>query len=376
MRRPTRRHWTATAALAAGLTTPGCGPPPPAPPPPAPPAAATRPGPDGPLREFGERAAKDAAGRAAEALEDRARRKLPAGAPRPKAGWGKVGRFGVGIASGLAERWIEEHKTGRPADLDDELLRARAAAAAPVAPAGPGARAAAPPSPFVGVWDVALTPAGRAESLAPKRASFHGDGRWTLGPESGPPDLAVAYRVDAGTLLVRADPGAEEEALPATWAAGGDAFTLAVPRGTLAFRRRPVAAAFAGATAAVPAGGAAVEVRARLRVDNAPGLPVEARCRLFDDAGRPVPARPGAGLAGFVAAAAACPPADAAGYAEVRLTVPLADLPVGLAGREVRFTLEAWCPRDRREVADAPAWGTFVVPPAAPAPRPAAAPKP
>jgi hypothetical protein len=53
------------------------------------------------------------------------------------------------------------------------------------------------------------------------------------------------------------------------------------------------------------------------------------------------------------------PPYDCAVYDEFAVAVPLAELPDGYAVRELRFTLEVWCPRDKKDVLDTPAWATY-----------------
>lgn len=234
----------------------------------------------------------------------------------------------------------------------------------------PGAPAAKSPpvAPVVGVWDVALTPAGAADPLPARSASFNGDGRFAMGADLGSPTIKLLYRYGAEGLSFRRDEQAAEDLLPMAWDEEKGAFNLVVPQGTLTFRRRPVGAAFHTVKAEVAGEGgkAAVEVLAALRVDHAPGLPVEVVCRVYDDDGRPVRAKAGSAHADgdglLLVVLPLTPRFDWTEFEEFRLPVPVAELPDELAGREVRFTLAVRCPRDGKEVTREAAWGTVRLP--------------
>jgi len=345
---------------------------------------------------LGGTVAEQAADHALERLTERAERKplLPGKAiPKPKAGWGKFGKAGVGLAFELFEA-VKERQAENEAGLrflrDAEAARIAAlkaktqppapmnSPAVPTLPADqagfivrvtkPPVRKPANADPFVGVWDVALTPTGATKPLPARLASFHGDGRYVMGADLESPTLALLYRSGPGGLCCRRDERAAEDVLPVTWDEQKGSFTVPVPQGTLTFHRRPVASVFKEVQAEVGGvgGKSALEVRAFLRVDHAPGLPVEVRCRIYDDDGRPVKTRPGSAHADsdglLVVTVPLKPPHNWTEYKEFRLAVPLSDLPAGFAGREVRFTLAVWCPRDGQEVTTDAAWGTCKIP--------------
>lgn len=373
-------------------TLTGCG----AGPAPVPPTKVSAADSEAELRKLGGAVAEQAADHALERLTERAERKPPLpvkGVPRPKANWGKLGKAGVGLAFELIETAVErraEQEAGLRILRDQEAarvatLKAKISGPAPTIPPSiptppadkfrlpvrtpfPVVRKPAAADPFVGVWDVALTPTGASKPLPAKLASFHGDGRYTMGIDLELPTLTLLYRSGAGGLCCRRDEQATEDVLPVTWDEPKGSFTMPVPQGTLTFHRRSVAAEFKDVKADVggPPGKSAVDVRAFLRVDHAPGLPLEARCRVYDDDGRPVKARQGSPHAdpdGLLAITVPfTPPHNWTEYKVFPVTVPLSELPDGFAGREIRFTLTAWCPHERQEVTSGAAWGTCRLP--------------
>jgi hypothetical protein len=144
------------------------------------------------------------------------------------------------------------------------------------------------PTPLVGEWDVTFTPKAEPRTPVAGLASFHGDGRFAIGARLDAPEVAGSHAYADGTLTLRRDDPVEKGTMVLTWDAAGDEFRLERPEATVTFRRRPVVVRVT--TAQVQAtdapGGRQVIVRARVEADHAPGLPLELRCRVFDDEGR------------------------------------------------------------------------------------------